>query len=158
MKTVLLTTGATNEKYIQHGIDHYLNRLKNYKPQIEYREIKIPSKTYKYKEISDILEAEAQYQLKQIETGDYLSLLDAQGKVYTSENFATKLEHMRTGTYKRWILMVGGPFGFSPSVYERAQEKVSLSAMTFTHQMVRLILLEQFYRAQSILNNQSYHH
>nr|MBS0037861.1 23S rRNA (pseudouridine(1915)-N(3))-methyltransferase RlmH [Saprospiraceae bacterium] len=158
MKILVLTTGATNEKYIQHGIDHYLKRLSNYKPQVEYRELTIPSKIYRYKDVANIVQAEFEFQLKQLEPSDFLSILDSRGEVYTSEDFAAKMQHMINNSYKRWVLLIGGPFGFAPELLDRAHEKISLSSMTFTHQMVRLVLLEQLYRAQSIIHNQSYHH
>ena len=158
MHILILATGSTQEKYIQTGMDHYLKRLKNYKPQVEYKELKIPSKVYSYKDLHKIKEAEALIQLARIQPSDYLSLLDEKGKTYTSEGFASYFSSNLMRAYKRWVFLIGGPFGFDESIYQRANDKIALSEMTFTHQMIRLLFLEQVYRSQSIIHNQSYHH
>lgn len=96
--------------------------------------------------------------LKNVQAGDYLVLLDDKGKEYTSMQFATYIEKKTHTVSKRLIFAIGGPYGFSEAVYQKANEKLTLSRMTFSHQMVRLIFVEQLYRAMTILNNEPYHH
>ena len=90
--------------------------------------------------------------------GDYIVLLDEHGKEFTSTQFASYLEKKMSNVAKRLIFVIGGPYGFSQRIYNAAQEKISLSKMTFSHQMIRLIFTEQLYRAMTILNNEPYHH
>ncbi|TVQ51216.1 MAG: 23S rRNA (pseudouridine(1915)-N(3))-methyltransferase RlmH [Saprospirales bacterium] len=158
MRILILATGPTQEKYLQTGMDHYLKRLKNYQPKVEYKEIKIPSKVYSYKDINEIKKAEADTLLTHIDDADYLTILDERGKTYTSTAFANYISSILIRGYKRWVFLIGGPFGFDEAIYLRANHQIALSKMTFTHQMIRLLLLEQIYRAQTILQNQSYHH
>lgn len=96
--------------------------------------------------------------LDYLKPDDYLVLLDENGSIYSSEKFALRLQKILNHSRKRVLFVIGGPYGFSEEVYNRADEKISLSAMTFTHQMVRLFFTEQLYRAFSILNNEPYHH
>ena len=96
--------------------------------------------------------------LKMLQPGDYLVLLDEHGKSFTSMEFATYLERKMHVVSKRLVFVIGGPYGFSEAVYKAASEKISLSKMTFSHQMIRLIFVEQIYRAMTILNNEPYHH
>ena len=93
-----------------------------------------------------------------LQTGDYLVLLDEKGKDFTSMQFASYIEKKMQTVPKRLVFVVGGPYGFSDAVYKAASEKISLSKMTFSHQMIRLIFVEQIYRAMTILNNEPYHH
>jgi 23S rRNA (pseudouridine1915-N3)-methyltransferase len=158
MSILILATGLTQEKYLQTGMDHYLKRLKNYKPNVEYKEIKIPAKVYSYKDLNEIKKAEALIQLSQLNDSDYLTLLDEKGKTYSSSGFADYFSSLLIRGYKRWVFLMGGPFGFDAAIYNRANDQLALSEMTFTHQMIRLLLLEQIYRAQTILHHQSYHH
>ncbi len=158
MSILILATGPTQEKYLKTGMDHYLKRLKNYKPKVDYKEIKIPSKIYSYKDINEIKKAEADILLNHINASDYLTLLDERGKTYSSTAFANYVSSILIRGYKRWVFLIGGPFGFDDVLYRRANDQIALSEMTFTHQMIRLLLLEQIYRAQTILHNQSYHH
>jgi len=102
-------------------------------------------------------EREGELILRQIQPQDYLVLLDEHGKEMRSVDFARWLSHKQQ-TCRQLTLVIGGPYGFSPAVYERAQEKISLSLMTFSHQMVRLILAEQVYRACTIIKGEPYHH
>lgn len=102
--------------------------------------------------------AEGKMLLAYLKPDDYLVLLDENGKTYSSEKFAARLQKILNHSRKRVIFVIGGPYGFSEEVYRRADEQVSLSAMTFTHQMVRLFITEQLYRAFTILNNEPYHH
>lgn len=158
MKILVLCTAKTKEKYLKTALDSYLKRLANYKPEIKYAELPIPKKVYTYSDFRKIKEAEADIQLHQINSEDFLTLLDDKGKSYTSEQFAERFSSMLISSHRRWVFLIGGPYGFDQTLYQRANELLSLSKMTFSHQMVRLILLEQIYRAQSILHNQSYHH
>ena len=103
-------------------------------------------------------EREADFILKSFLPGDYIVLLDEHGKEFTSTQFASYLEKKMSNVAKRLIFVIGGPYGFSQRIYNAAQEKISLSKMTFSHQMIRLIFTEQLYRAMTILNNEPYHH
>ena len=103
-------------------------------------------------------EKEGELILKMLQPGDYLVLLDEHGKSFTSMEFATYLERKMHVVSKRLVFVIGGPYGFSEAVYKAASEKISLSKMTFSHQMIRLIFVEQIYRAMTILNNEPYHH
>ena len=103
-------------------------------------------------------EKEGELILKSTQPGDYLVLLDEKGKQFTSMQFASYLEKKTHTVPKRLVFVIGGPYGFSEAVYKAAAEKISLSMMTFSHQMVRLIFVEQIYRAMTILNNEPYHH
>jgi 23S rRNA (pseudouridine1915-N3)-methyltransferase len=103
-------------------------------------------------------EKEGDLILKALQPGDYLVLLDEKGKEFTSVQFSTYIERKTHTVPKRLVFVVGGPYGFSDAVYKAAAEKISLSKMTFSHQMIRLIFIEQLYRAMTILNNEPYHH
>lgn len=108
--------------------------------------------------IAEQQEKEADLILKQLETSDEVVLLDEKGKQFTSVGFSEFIAKKMLASHKRMIFVVGGPYGFSERVYQRANGKVSLSAMTFSHQMIRLIFVEQLYRAMTILKGEPYHH
>jgi 23S rRNA (pseudouridine1915-N3)-methyltransferase len=103
-------------------------------------------------------EKEGELILKYFQPGDYVVLLDEHGKEYTSMEFAEYIEKKRHTVSKRMVFVIGGPFGFSKKVYDAAHEQISLSRMTFSHQLIRLIFVEQLYRAMTILGNEPYHH
>ena len=103
-------------------------------------------------------EKEGELILKTLQPGDYLVLLDEKGKEFTSVQFSAYMERKMHTVPKRLVFVVGGPYGFSDAVYKAAAEKISLSKMTFSHQMIRLIFIEQIYRAMTILSNEPYHH
>lgn len=103
-------------------------------------------------------EKEGELILKGLQPGDYLVLLDDKGKEFTSKEFAKYMEKKMQSVPRRLVFVVGGPYGFSEAVYKAAAEKISLSRLTFSHQMIRLIFVEQIYRAMTILNNEPYHH
>ena len=103
-------------------------------------------------------EKEGELILKKCNKGDYLILLDEKGKSYSSLNFSSFLQSKMNAGLKRVIFVIGGPYGFSEAVYQKANEKISLSKMTFSHQMVRLFIIEQLYRSFTILKNEPYHH
>jgi len=156
MKVTLLEIGKTEADYLKKGIEIYLKRIGHYMP---FREVVIPS----LKNAGNLSE-EIQKQregaliIAQLQQGDELILLDEKGETYTSVGFARFIEKKMVAGNRNLVFVIGGPYGFSSEVYERASTKISLSPMTFSHQMVRLIFVEQFYRAMSILKGEPYHH
>ena len=156
MKILLLTVGKTIDKNLIALQDEYLNRLKHYIP---FEMLSIPElKNTKALSIVEQQEKEADLILKQLETSDEVILLDDKGKEFTSVQFSAFLEKKMLASHKRLVFVVGGPYGFSNRVYQRAQSLASLSKMTFSHQMIRLIFVEQVYRAMTILKGEPYHH
>lgn len=156
MKIVLITIGKTNEKYLIEGIEQYKKRLKHY---TNFEMLEIPNlKNSKNLSERDLMKKEGELTLKNIQTSDHLVLLDDKGKDYTSLKFSEKIQNWMLIGKKRIVFVVGGAYGFSEEVYQRGNEKLSLSKMTFSHQMVRLFFVEQLYRGYSILNNEPYHH
>ena len=156
MKIVLITIGKTSEKYLIEGIYQYKNRLKHY-TNFEMMEI-LNIRNSKNLSEAELMKKEGELILKQIQNSDHLVLLDDKGKDFTSPRFAQKLQQWMLSGKKRVVFVVGGAYGFSEQVYKRGNEKISLSKMTFSHQMVRLFFVEQLYRAFTILNNEPYHH
>jgi len=156
MKIILLTVGKTDAKYFVDAIREYEKRLVHYIPF----SIEVIQDVKNVKNLTEAQqkEKEGEQILKTLQPGDYLVLLDDKGKEYTSMKFATYIEHKMQTVPRRLIFAIGGPYGFSGEVYERANEKLTLSRMTFSHQMVRLIFIEQLYRAMTIINNEPYHH
>ena len=156
MKIVLLTIGNTSEKYLIEGISQYQKRLKHY-TQFEMLEI-LNIKNAKNFSNAELMKKEGELILKQLQSSDHLVLLDDKGKDFTSPKFSEKLQSWMLSGKKRLVFVVGGAYGFSEEVYARGNEKLSLSKMTFSHQMVRLFFVEQIYRGYTILNNEPYHH
>ncbi|NDV77903.1 23S rRNA (pseudouridine(1915)-N(3))-methyltransferase RlmH [Dysgonomonas sp. 511] len=156
MKITLLVIGKTDAGYFINAIDEYKKRLEHYIPF----EIQIIQdlKNTKSLTVGQQKEKEGELILKSLQAGDYLVLLDDKGKEYTSMQFASYIEKKTHTVSRRLVFAVGGPYGFSDDVYAKASEKLTLSRMTFSHQMVRLIFVEQLYRAMTILNNEPYHH
>ena len=156
MKITLLTVGKTTNANLVSLQDEYQKRLKFYIP---FEMVVIPElKNTKNLSIAEQQEKEADLILKQLETSDEVVLLDDKGKQFTSMGFSEYISKKMLASHKRMVFVVGGPYGFSERVYNRANGKVSLSAMTFSHQMIRLVFVEQLYRAMTILNNEPYHH
>ncbi|WP_026463585.1 23S rRNA (pseudouridine(1915)-N(3))-methyltransferase RlmH [Adhaeribacter aquaticus] len=156
MKIKLIAIGKTDEKFLEEGIEKYLKRLKHYH---SFELIIIPDIKQGSKFISDNLkEAEGKLILQKVQEGDFVILLDEKGKTFTSSEFAVFLQKKLNTVTTNLIFVIGGAFGFSPAVYERANEKISLSKMTFSHQMVRLFFTEQLYRGFTILRGEKYHH
>ncbi len=156
MKIILLTVGKTTNPHLIKLQDEYQNRLKYYIP---FDLTVIPElKNTKNLSIAEQQEKEADLILKQLETNDEVILLDEKGKQYSSMGFSEFISKKMLASHKRMIFVVGGPYGFSERVYQRANGKISLSAMTFSHQMIRLIFVEQLYRAMTILKGEPYHH
>jgi 23S rRNA (pseudouridine1915-N3)-methyltransferase len=156
MKIVLLTIGKTSEKYLIEGIAQYQKRLKHY-TQFEMLEI-LNIKNAKNFSNAELMKKEGELILKQLQSSDHLVLLDDKGKDFTSPKFSEKLQSWMLSGKKRLVFVVGGAYGFSEDIYARENEKLSLSKMTFSHQMVRLFFVEQIYRGYTILNNEPYHH
>ena len=156
MKIILLTVGKTNDVHLIKLQEEYQNRLKYYIP---FETVTIPElKNTKNLSVNEQLEKEADLILKQLDSSDEVILLDEKGKQFTSVGFSEFLSKKMLSSVKRMVFVVGGPYGFSERVYKRASGKISLSMMTFSHQMIRLIFVEQVYRAMTILKGEPYHH
>ncbi|MDP4277153.1 MAG: 23S rRNA (pseudouridine(1915)-N(3))-methyltransferase RlmH [Bacteroidota bacterium] len=156
MKLILLVVGKTTESWAKTAIAEYESRLKHYLP---FRIEVIPDlKSTKHLTEEQIKSREAEAILAWNKPGDTMVLLDERGESYTSEGFASYLQKKMNTGIRQLIVVIGGPYGFAPSVYEAVPERISLSKMTFSHQMVRLFAVEQCYRAMTILNNEPYHH
>lgn len=156
MKICLLVIGKTDEAYLQKGIELFLKRIPHY---ISFEMKSIPDlKNSKNLSEDQQKEKEGELILQQLSASDELFLLDEQGMEVSSVEFARFLEKRMISGIKRLVFVIGGPYGFSGNVYSRANGKVSLSKMTFSHQMVRLIFLEQLYRGMTILKGEPYHH
>ena len=156
MKILLLVIGKTDEKYLIEGMNKYRNRLKHY-IGFEYEEIP-DIKNRKSLSEDQQKKIEGDLIISKVKTGDKLVLLDDKGKEFTSLAFSKHLQQQMNSGIKRLVFVVGGPYGFDASVYAKAQGKLSLSKMTFSHQMIRLFMVEQVYRAMTILKNEPYHH
>ena len=156
MKVKLIQVGKTEEDYLERGIQIYTKRLKHY-INIEEITVKTPSNAAKQGGIVQ-KQAEGEEILKHLAPGDKFILLDEKGKEYSSVEFARFMESTGNASVKNLVFCIGGPFGFSDEVYKRAEGKLSLSRMTFSHQMIRLFFWEQLYRAYTILRGEKYHH
>jgi 23S rRNA (pseudouridine1915-N3)-methyltransferase len=156
MKIQLTVVGKTNQDFVQKGLDEFCSRLKHYIPF----ELDIIPDIKNTKNLSqeEQKEKEGELILKSIQSGDYVVLLDERGKEFSSVQFAGYIEKKTHTITKKLVFVIGGPYGFSQKIYEAASERVSLSKMTFSHQMIRLVFAEQLYRAMTILNNEPYHH
>lgn len=156
MKLILLLIGKTEATWLKSGIALYEERLSHY---ISYQRVEISElKSVSNLTQQQIKEKEGDTILKYIKPGDELILLDERGEEFSSERFAAHLEKKSVYGTKSVVFVIGGAYGFSEEVYKRANEKISLSKMTFSHQMVRLIFLEQLYRAFTIIKGEPYHH
>jgi 23S rRNA (pseudouridine1915-N3)-methyltransferase len=156
MKVTILAIGKTIKSYLVEGEKDYENRLKHY---LKLDEIILPElKQTSNLTVEEIKQKEGILLLSKLKTSDTLILLDEQGQQYTSEGFSDWIAKHQMKATKNMVLVIGGAYGFSDDVYARAQEKIALSKMTFSHQMVRLILKEQLYRAMTILKGEPYHH
>jgi 23S rRNA (pseudouridine1915-N3)-methyltransferase len=156
MKVKLIVIGKTDSKYLIEGIAEYQKRLKHYLPA-DF--IIIPDiKNTKNLSEDQQKKKEGELILGQIQQGDFVVLLDENGKQYSSLEFSKFIQKQMVAGLKNMIFVIGGPYGFSDGVYNRANFKLSLSKLTFSHQMVRLIFWEQLYRAMTILKGEPYHH
>ncbi len=156
MRITLLVVGRTIDKNIISGIDEYRQRVQHFIPF----DIEVIPELKNARKMSEAQqkEQEGELILKSLNNGDHIVLLDEGGKEFRSTEFASWIEHKQNISVKRLIFVVGGPYGFSPKVYSVANEKISLSRMTFSHQMIRLLFVEQLYRAYTIINHMPYHH
>ena len=156
MKLVLLVVGKTDSAIISSLTDDYIKKINFYIPfeikivQDLKKRIKVSKKEQKTLEAESIL--------KNIQSSDFVVLLDEKGKEYRSKDFAQFIENKMIRVTKQLVFVIGGPYGFSEEIKKIADEMLSLSKMTFTHQMIRLLFTEQVYRAMTILNNDPYHH
>lgn len=156
MKIQLWSVGKEHEPYIQQGLYQFSKRLQHYTDF----DIKLISSVKNASRISteELKKREAALILEQLVPQDYLVALDEQGELLTTLQFATFLQQRANTATRQLIFLVGGAFGLDPSVLRRADLKLSLSLLTFPHQLVRLIMVEQLYRAFTVLNNEKYHH
>lgn len=156
MKISLLLIGKTTPSYLQAAIDDYANRLPHY---TSFEIITLPDvKNPKTLTQEQLKQREGDAFLSKLNTDDYLVLLDDKGAEYTSPEFANFIQQRTNSGIRRLVFVIGGAFGFSPDLYARANHKLSLSRLTFSHQLVRPIFLEQLYRAHTILKKEPYHH
>ncbi len=156
MKFFLIAVGRTANIAVKSCIDNYLSRLKHY-AQVDVHII-ADIKDNRNMSRDQQKVAECERILRVIEAGDRVVLLDERGRQPTSTEFATQLQKRMASGLRRLVFVIGGPYGFSQALYDRADSQLSLSRMTFNHEMVRLIFIEQLYRAFTILNNEPYHH
>lgn len=156
MKLTFICIGKTGKQFLEAGEQEYLNRLKHY---VKIERIEIPDlKNAKKLTIDQIKKLEGDEILSKISVGEELFLLDEKGKQYSSTQFSDFLQKKFNQGGKGITFVVGGAYGFSEAIYERANGKMSLSNMTFSHQMIRMIFFEQLYRAFTILKGEPYHH
>jgi 23S rRNA (pseudouridine1915-N3)-methyltransferase len=156
VKIKLLQIGQTKTNEIQRLVEDYQNRLKHF---ISLEVINLPDiKNTKNLTEGQQKSKEAELFQKHLNTSDWLVLLDEKGKSLTSRGFANFYQDKMKAGIKNLVFLIGGPYGFADEIYKMANQKISLSAMTFTHEMIRLLFIEQTYRAYAILNNLPYHH
>lgn len=156
MKVTLIVVGRTVEKHYITAINDYIERTKHF---IAFEMEVIPElKNTKNLTMEQQKEKEGELIVKAFQPGDVIVLLDEFGKEFRSIDFAYWMEKKMANVNKRLVFVIGGPYGFTQKVHQAAHEKISLSKMTFSHQMVRLFFVEQVYRAMTILNNGPYHH
>jgi len=156
MNIKLLAIGKTDNKNLQVLIDEYIKRLGFY---IKF-DLEIIPDIKNAKNLSEVQQKqkEGELILAKLSATDHLILLDENGKSFSSVGFADELQKKMNSGIKTLVFVIGGPYGFSDEVYQKAQGKISLSKMTFSHQMVRLFVIEQIYRGFTILRNEPYHH
>ena len=156
MKISLLCIGRTRDALLEQAIERYVRRAPHY---IGFQIVALPDlkASSKLTEASQ-KEREGEQILSWLEPSDHVVLLDESGRELTSREFASEIDKFALRGLKRMVFVVGGPYGFSPQVYQRANSKLSLSRMTFSHEMVRLFFVEQVYRACTILRGEPYHH
>lgn len=156
MKICLLAIGKTDSKELEALIKLYCNRIGHYLPF----ELKVIPDVRRSAKTTEALQkvSEGREILSALQASDRLILLDERGKQSSSMEFANDIERCMLASHKRLVFVIGGPYGFSDEVYERADARLSLSRMTFSHQMVRLFVVEQIYRAMTILRGEPYHH
>ena len=156
MKVILLVVGKTDKRYMQDAVDEYAKRLKHY---VSF-DLEIITDLKNSKNMTSEVQKikEGELILNRDLSGKELHLFDEGGQMFTSREFASFIEKKMLSGLKELIFVIGGPYGFSTEVYEKANSKISLSKMTFSHQMARLLCIEQIYRAFTILKGEPYHH
>ena len=155
MRITLLQTGKTRDRFIIEGVEEFRKRMVRYAPFVIET---VPDlRNSRNMTMKEVKEKEGGLILKRIKAGDYLILLDERGKEFHSIGFAEHLNKLE-GRVKHVFFVIGGPYGFSQAVYSRANEKFSLSKLTFSHQLIRLLFMEQIYRSFTILKGEPYHH
>jgi len=156
MKLKIVAIGKTHKSFLVDGENEYLKRIKKY---VTIEKIEIPDlKNAKKLTFNQIKEKEGKLLLAKLEPHSLIVLLDEKGKEFTSMKFSKWMQEKMNRGYKNIIFLIGGAYGFSDEVYSKANEKIGLSKMTFSHQMIRMLFTEQIYRAFTILNNEPYHH
>ena len=156
MKIVLLSVGKTSNDYVKAEFGSYVKRLSHY---IDFESIEIPNiKNSKNLSKIELKRKEGRTIIRFMLPNDYVILLDENGVNLNSIDFSKKMQKYMLNSYKRIVFVIGGAFGFSNEIYDLSNEKLSLSKMTFSHQMVRLFFIEQLYRSFTIINNEKYHH
>ena len=156
MKISIWTIGKANESYVKEGISEYTKRIKKYFP-VEWTILPVPKNAGMLSEM-DLRRKEAEMALEWLKPDDYLVALDEHGKQFSSEGLAEFLQERANDSNKNIVFLIGGAFGLDDTILKKAKLKWSLSQLTFPHQLVRLILSEQLYRACTILKNEKYHH
>lgn len=156
MKTIFIVIGKTTDQRIASLTDEYINRISHYMPF----EMQVIPELRNAKSLSQEQqkEQEASLLIKSFQPNDYIVLLDEHGKERRSMDFAQWMQKRMAAGPRRLVFVVGGPYGFAQQIHKLAQEEISLSQMTFSHQMIRLLFVEQIYRAMTILNGEPYHH
>lgn len=151
-----MVVGKTTSANLRSGIEEYARRINRYFPFeiVELPDVKTSRKLTEERQ----KQTEGEAMLQRIQPGDFVVLLDERGREMTSREFATNIERKSVTVPKQLTYIIGGPYGFSQEVYDRCNEKLSLSKMTFPHEMVRLFFAEQLYRAFTILRGEPYHH
>jgi len=155
MRITLLESGKTKDSFIREGVELFRRRIVHYVP---FRIETLPDlKNTRNLTMKEVQEQEGQFILKALKPGDFMILLDERGKEFHSISFAEYLNGLE-GRVNHLLFVIGGPYGFSEEVYKRADALLSLSKLTFSHQLVRVIFMEQLYRAYTILKGEPYHH
>ncbi len=154
MKVEVWAIGETSDAYLQTGIHLYEKRLTHYLP---FAWQTLPTPKSKNNDPQHLKQREGQAVLEKLRPDDYLVLLDERGQQFSSIELAQWLQQRLNAPARRLLFLIGGAYGFSPDLYARANAQISLSRLTFSHQMARLFLLEQLYRAMTILRNEPYH-
>lgn len=156
MKITLLAVGKTEDAYIREGIEKYVKRLKHY---IKFEIIDLPElKNTKALTQEQQKSKEAEMIAKKLSATDFVLLLDEKGMELSSTRFADYIDKKAISSVQNLVFIIGGPYGFDDTIYARANDQLSLSRMTFSHQMVRLFFIEQLYRAFTIIKGEPYHH
>lgn len=156
METVVYCIGKTDQKELVQLIEVYQNRLHHYTKF----SMTVVEDIKNSKNLSENQQKEAEGKAieKHLKPGDRIVLLDEKGKNFSSVAFSAWINKQHISGIKRLVFLIGGPYGFSPALYARTEQKISLSSMTFSHQMIRLFFVEQLYRAHTLLKNEPYHH